>query len=324
MKKILWVLLDDRMGSVGQARGVLQALGSQFEIIEKNIRYSRWARIPNFFKGKSLLGVDTTKSSDLKGFAPDLVLSISRRTAPVARWIQKQSKAETRIIQLMHPGNVGLGDFDLIFVPEHDKGKKSVENMQYFIGCPHRVTETSIEIAKEKWESAFSHLPKPLTSIIVGGSIKGKPFSIENATQLGREIKNIHDKIGGSVLITTSRRTGVEAEKVIMSEIADIPQYTFLWGDKKENPFMGFLSCASKIIVTGDSVSMCSEACGTGVPVLIFSGKNWLTPKHHRFINSLFEGEYAISLNHEKSQDFKPKQKLNPANLIAKKIIDLN
>ena len=69
------------------------------------------------------------------------------------------------------------------------------------------------------------------------------------------------------MLITTSRRTGSTAEALIKEQVKDIPAYTYWWGEEKENPLMAFLALSDRIVVTGDSVSMCSEACGTGKPV---------------------------------------------------------
>lgn len=78
----------------------------------------------------------------------------------------------------MHPGNSGLKDFDLIFVPDHDREtKKSLPNMVYLTGCPHRVNEKNLSLAREKWQETFAELPRPLTAVIIGGAIKGKPFS---------------------------------------------------------------------------------------------------------------------------------------------------
>ena len=58
MKKILWVLLDSRMGSVGQARGVINFLDKdKFEIIEKNLEYTKLSGLPNFLRGKTLVGL---------------------------------------------------------------------------------------------------------------------------------------------------------------------------------------------------------------------------------------------------------------------------
>lgn len=324
MKKTLWALLDDRMGSVGQARGVLQALDDNVEVVEKKIVYNRWAKLPNFFKRVSLIGMDKQKSDKLQEPFPDLVLSISRRTAPIARWIKKQSKGRTKIIQLIHPGNVGIEDFDLVLVSEHDRHKKSTPNMVYITGCPHRITEKSMQEAHEKWQPIFAQLPQPLTTVIVGGAIKNKAFTAENAQQFGQEICEIHQKTGGSILITSSRRTGAEAEKIIMKELQNIPAYTYLWGEKKDNPFMGFLACGEKIIITGDSVSMCSEACGSGKSVLIFEGEDWLTKKHQRFIKSLYDGAYAIALESPQALGFKPQQRLDSSAIIAAKIAELN
>ena len=85
---------------------------------------------------------------------------------------------------------------------------------------------------------------------------------------------------------------------------------------------MGYLACADNIIATGDSVSMCCEACGTGKPVFIFTGKGWLTPKHLRFVDSLTSGGYAAVLSQD-NLSFVPAASLNPAAEIAAEITAL-
>lgn len=312
MKKTLWVLLDSRTGSVGQARGVLQRLNpNNYDINEKSLEYTKFSGLPNFLRGKTLIGLTPKSKNIITPPFPDLVLSTSRRTVPVARFIKKQSPT-TKLIQLMHPGRTGLREFDLAIVPEHDKNKVSYPNIKYIVGAPHRITEKTLAQARETWQPKFADLPKPLTAVVIGGAIKNQEFSLENAASLGQKIREMNEKTGGSILITTSRRTGAKAEKVIMDALSGIPAYTFLWGDKKENPYMGYLACADNIIVTGDSVSMCCEACGTGKPVFIFTGRHWLTRKHIRFIASLYKNGYAAALKTH-NLNFKPKEKLNAA-----------
>lgn len=323
MKKTMWALFDDRMGSIGQAKGIILALKDNVEVEEKKIVYTRWAKLPNCLKGRSLLGVDTAQSSPLVGPYPDYILSVSRRTTPIARFIKRQSGGKSKIIQLMHPGNCGLKELDLVIVSEHDAGKCKDGNFLIITGCPHRVSEAAVAEAKEKWSTAFAHLPKPWISVIVGGAIKGRPFSLENARALGKGIKAVQQKLGGSVLITTSRRTGAEAEAAIMQELKGIPAYTYLWGEKKDNPIMGFFACADKIIATGDSVSMVCESCGSGNPVLIFEGKDWLTPKHRRFIRSLYEAGFACPLEDAAALGFRPAGRLDPAQEIAARILEI-
>ncbi len=325
MKKTIWVLLDNRMGSVGQAKGVLQELQDDFEIVEKKIVYTKFAALPNQIRGcHFLIGVNTKESDCLKTTEyPDAVLSISRRTAPIALWIKRKSKGKTKIIQLMLPGKYGLNDMDLVIVSKHDQGKVFGKNLFYITGCPHRINDKTLAEAKEKWSGEFAKLPKPLTAVLVGGSIKGKPFTDENAARLADTIAMVQNQVSGSILITSSRRTGKSAENIIMNKISGIPTYTYLWGEDKENPIMGFYACADRFVTTGDSVSMTCEACGTGKPVIVFTGKKWLTRKHLRFVQSLIDGGYAIGAETKNIVDFAPEKTLRPAIEAAEKIKQL-
>ena len=319
MKKLLWILIDNRMGSVGQARGIACQLNLEhFNIVEKKIDYTKFSGLPNFVRGKTLIGLTSESKKAIKAPWPDLVLSISRRTVPVARFIKKQNP-DTKLIQLMYPGETGIDEFSLVLLPEHDKDKPFHKSFRYLVGAPHRVTRSALSEAKEKWQDAFKDLPRPLTAVIVGGSIKKRPFTLENAKELAEKIGALKQKVGGSILITTSRRTGDEAQNLIMEQIKNIPMHTFLWGEKKENPYLGYLACADSIIVTGDSVSMTSEACGTGKPVFVFEGQSWLTKKHYRFIHTLYENRFAVPLD-LKYLGFKPNASLNAAIDAAREI----
>jgi len=307
------------MGSVGQARGIAQQLNEEhFELIEKKLEYTKLSGLPNFIRGKTLIGLTSDTKKTLTAPWPDMVLSISRRTVPVARYIKKKNP-ETKLIQIMHPGETGLDEFSLVLLPEHDKDKPYRKSFRYLIGAPHRVTPDVLREAREKWADTFKNLPKPLTTIIIGGAIKDRPFTLENAKILAEKIVAFKKKIGGSILITTSRRTGEAAQKLIMEVLKDIPTHTFLWGNKSENPYLGYLACADNIIVTGDSVSMSSEACGTNKPVFIFEGQSWLTKKHYRFIHALYENRYAVPLD-TRYIKFKPNGSLNAAVDAAREI----
>ena len=317
MTKSIWVLVDNRIGSKHQAEGIANYLDTkEFEITQIPLEYTKLAGLPNFIRGKSLLGISPISRQKITAPYPDIVLSSSRRTAPVARYIKK-CKPNTQLIQLGHIGRTGLKEFTYVFTPEHDKNKLHAANIHYTIGCAHFVTKEKLMKAKEKWTEKFSKYPHPITSVIIGGSIKGKPFTIENATALAEGVCKLKEKEGGSLLITTSRRTGAEAEKAIMELLNKYPNYAYLWGSKDENPYLGFLACADDLIVTGDSVSMCSEATATEKKLRIFTGKNWLTPKHLRFVESLYNSGYAQDLlsEQETKQTNKP---LNTALDIAK------
>jgi len=111
------------------------------------------------------------------------------------------------------------------------------------------------------------------------------------AVQLGKEVNALAKEKSASVLVTTSRRTG-DAASHLLNEIK-VPSFTFKWGDEGENPYFGFLALSDVLIVTGDSVSMCSEACATGKTVYIYAPEGMISDKHHRMVTSLYEGGYA-------------------------------
>lgn len=307
--------MDNRIGSRHQAEGIADCLDkSKFEIIFKEIKYTSLAALPNILRGRTLIGITKDSKQNLIPPFPDIVLSASRRCAPVARWIKKQHKT-AKLIQLLHIGRTGVKDFTAIFAPEHDSNKYQAPNIHYTIGSPHFITSEKLSSAAIQWKDKFASLPHPITAVIIGGSIKKHPFSAKNAEELALQIKKIKEKDGGSLLITTSRRTGIHAEKLIMQQLQSIPNYSYLWGNKEENPYLGFLACADNLIVTGDSVSMCCEATATGKPLAIFTGNNWLTPKHLRFVQSLYDKGYAKDLS--RTTDFSNVQSLRPLNVAA-------
>lgn len=322
--KNIWILVDNRIGSRHQAEGIVNYLNNkEMNITYKELEYTKLAGLPNFIRGKTLLGLTEKSKSEIIAPYPDIILSSTRRTAPIARYIKKQ-KPNIKLIQLGHIGHTGIKEFDLVFTPEHDKNKLQTPNIRYTIGCPHFITKEKLETAYTEWHDKFSNLPHPITAVIIGGAIKGRAFSLENAEKLAQSVANLKEAEGGSLLITTSRRTGAEAEKKIMSYLEKYPNYAYLWGSKDKNPYLGFLACADNLIVTGDSVSMCSEATAAEKELRIFTGKNWLTSKHLRFVQTLCEKGYATNLEERTSSKISfTHTPLNTAKEIAETIARL-
>ena len=123
---------------------------------------------------------------------------------------------------------------------------------------------------------------------------------------------------GGSVLLASSRRTGGEAETALAQAIAG-PRHVFLWSQGGDNPYTGYLALADAIVVTGDSTSMCTEACATGKPVYIYAPEGMVAPKHARLHAKLYELGLARPLPESFDASFAAwhHQPLNPAGDIA-------
>ena len=61
-----------------------------------------------------------------------------------------------------------------------------------------------------------------------------------------------------------------------------------------KNTYLKNLSLSNEIVVTGDSMSMISEACETRKPVRIYYNTKFCSNKHIRFCNSLIKKKYAF------------------------------
>jgi len=306
----VWVLADDRAGNVNQLLGIAEALAWPYE--RKDIRYNRWVKLPNWLRGRTFIGLDSKYKKDLLHNFPDVVLSAGRRSFPIARAIKHLSRNKTKIVQLMNPLN-GAKDADLIVLPLHDNYNGKAKNVLQVLGTPHRVTAQKLAKEKEYWQKKFKKYPPKRLSLIVGGATKNKPFTIKMADDLIQDVKNLKP---ASVLVTTSRRTPRNVVERLQQKLPK-PCFFYRFGDKAENPYFGLLAWADKIIVTGDSMSMCTECCATGVPVFIFAPDNMMSEKHKRFHASLYKAGVAAPVGAKTPSKPTP---INPANDIAQKI----
>ncbi len=308
---MIWILADDRAGNVNQLLGIVEALGEPYE--RKDIRYTKWVKLPNFLQGASFLGIDKSSQEKLVAPWPEVVLSAGRRSFPVARKIKKLSKGKTKIVQIMSAGKLSDKQADLVVLPMHDNYRGNAKNVMQVVGSPHRITAQKLKAEKKHWEKVLAQYPAPRVSVIVGGATKDHPFTVQAAQKLVEGVKELK---AGSLLITTSRRTPKEVVALLKKELPE-PKFFYTFGDKSENPYFGLLSWADKIVVTGDSMSMCSECCAAGVSVFIFAPKEMIGQKHARFHQSLYQSGYANPLGGKEVAAVHP---LNPAPDIAERI----
>jgi mitochondrial fission protein ELM1 len=267
-----------------------------FRFFVHDLEYVAAAALPNFFLGTSFGGLTPGSRVNLVPPWPDLVIAAGRRTAPVARKIKKDSGDRTVLVQLMYPGPSGAEEIDLIVVPRHD-GLASAPNVMEVTGAPHRINDSTLQEAAALWQERLGMLPKPRIALIVGGSTRRRTFTEEMACELGQRASAIASKAGGSLMVTTSRRSGEAADTLV--DGITVPSFVFRWGDEGENPYFGYLALADAIIVTGDSASMVSEACASSAPVFIYAPSSLITRKHARLHQELYDLGRARPLTDE-------------------------
>lgn len=250
----VWVLADPRPGTAAQALGIAERLGEPFRTVE--LAWGPLARLP--LPWPSLAGLAPQARAAFAPPWPRLAVSAGRRAAPVARWLHRRG---VRTVHCMRawPG-AGL---DLMVIGRHDSPPESPRILP-ILGAAHRVSPARLAAAREEW-AAFGALPAPRVGLLLGGPVRGEGLDPARAAALGARLAGF----AGSLLATTSRRSGAAAAAALAGAIGHLPHHLHRWGEAGPNPLLGILAWADLLVVSGDSVSMLAEALVTAVPLFI-------------------------------------------------------
>jgi len=263
---VIWLIDAYRAGERNQVRALVDALGWPCET--KRLTYRKQVVLPHVFGLASLRGISVESRSMLEPPWPDLVISSGVRNEPVCRWIRHHSGGRSRYVHVGRPWGPLTG-FDLVITtPQYRVPRRP--NVLNNLLTLHGVTAERLAAERDRWQSIFAHLPRPRIAVIAGGH--SGPFTLGEraATRLARQASALARQAGGSLLVSTSSRTSDAAVTALQTGI-DVPNYFYRWqADDPANPYFGMLAVADRLVVTGDSIAMLSEACATGRPVQIF------------------------------------------------------
>lgn len=129
-----------------------------------------------------------------------------------------------------------------------------------------------------------------LWCMVIGGTSRSHRFAEQDWLKLAEGMNALAERENIRWLLTTSRRTGAEAEAVIKGHLAaDCLEDAIWWAEQPRKELYTFMARSEVLFVTQDSVTMVSEAVSAGKPVvvvapekIIFSGVNFLPDYYHR------------------------------------------
>lgn len=246
-----------------QALGLAEALGLPFE--ERQIRLrSPWSWLPGHLCPLPLTGLDPAYDK-LSPPWPDVLITCGRRSTAVSIAIRKLSRGMTLTVHLQYP-QTPLSAFDLVIAHPHDG--ITGDNVLLVETALHRVTPDALNEARAQFAPAFAALPSPRLGVLLGGRTKNGGFRTSDVVTLLHGL-NAHLDQGGSVLITPSRRTEPHVTAALRERYSANAR-VFIWDGTGDNPYFGILAFSDRVLATADSVSMVSEAIGTGLPVDVF------------------------------------------------------
>src|SRR4029077_4906737 len=110
------------------------------------------------------------------------------------------SGGHTFAAQVQDP-RVGRGEFDLLFVPEHDRlrGPRAVVTR----GAIHRVNPARLAEERRRFP-ALGGLPRPILGVLIGGSNRSYRLGLDRLAAIAEAIGGILRTGGGSAVVTPS------------------------------------------------------------------------------------------------------------------------
>lgn len=261
--KLVWAISDGRAGLEAQVVGLAEAIGLPFESKVVQPRWP-WTMLPVTLWPAPFAALGPG-SSPLNPPWPDLVIGCGWRSIPYMLAIKRLSGGKTLTVQTQDP-RIRPDLFDIVVAPEHDRTRGG--NVFAILGSPNRITPAKLAAAAEDWREKLDALPRPRVAVLIGGTSKAYRLTPGRMREIAEDLKALQ-KTGASLMITTSRRTGIEQIKVLQEAMQGTGAY--VWTGEGPNPYFGILGLADSILVTADSTNMITEAASTGKPVHILA-----------------------------------------------------
>ncbi|MDA0808640.1 MAG: mitochondrial fission ELM1 family protein [Planctomycetota bacterium] len=215
---------------------------------------------------------------------PRLVVSCGRHGVIPALYLKKKLGRKVFTVHIQDP-KCDTSGFDMVLIPKHDPGRGP--NVYLTMGALHKVTSEKLEAARHTPEAALLVDPdRPLVSVLLGGKNGYYSFSQADIDRLFEKLNRLVDEHDVRLAVLTSNRTPNEVCTRLARDFGD---KHFIWNGQGTNPYFEALALADYIVVTGDSVSMVTEATATGRPVFVEHLTERRTARRFRKFHTMFE-----------------------------------
>jgi Kdo2-lipid IVA lauroyltransferase/acyltransferase len=268
--------------------------------------YAALAQWLPFLCREDALKLFLTKESylDLTSVKADYIISCGSTTGSINFLLSRCYMAKS--ICLLKPGLVSWNNFDLVFVPGHDdpppllKTKLVVTKAALNLITPAYLKEQGAKL-EERYPDLKSSVRTKI-GVLLGGDTKGVEYKEENIHSLIHQIKDAAQHFNADILLTTSRRTPTHIDTMIAAQLKSHPRCKLCIIANQENipeAVGGIAALSDLLIVSGESISMVSEAVCAGKMTIVFSPDddyNSNSPnKYDRFVLSLSEQGFVVA-----------------------------
>jgi KDO2-lipid IV(A) lauroyltransferase len=224
----------------------------------------------------------------------DFVVSCGSSLAAANVFMSIENNAKNVVI--MKPGIPGFGKFSLAVIPRHDK-PPARKNIVMTTLAPNLIDRDSLRDQGAKLKQQMQLDRSIVVGALIGGNNPEFTMTKEAAGKviLGLlEFCKMHD---ANLLVTTSRRTPKDVEALFKERLGNSKLCKLLVIANERNiegTVAGILGLSNIVVVSGESVSMVSEAIHSGKKIVVFDleKKNKTVTKYDRVMTGLEREEY--------------------------------
>jgi len=270
----IWVLLTNATGDNAQCLELAELLDMPFRLIHVDWRASNAAQ--DRLAAKQLLA-DTREAQEkrrtigLQAPWPKIVIGSGRRSGRIGLWIKARSEGRTKYIAIGR-ARAQPNRYDLLVAPPQFAlpDRPNIVRLRLPLVCSNRRLTYERALKRSTTIDHLIPVPRPWFSILLGGEVKEFKTSEQALIEVARTVQAAAEKHGGSVVVSTSRRTPEMALRAVKAAL-DERAYIYRWSpsDREHNPYQELLACSAALFVTADSASMISDACASGIPTYI-------------------------------------------------------
>lgn len=326
---MILVIIDGRAGNDNQALALARALTKELKMpyIINKAQYNRLSALPNFILSKYPLHLDQIQLDEFLKIDTKIIISAGRLSASLAVYIKNYKKEHIDIFQIMRP-NLPAKYFSKILLPEHDNYISTKANVIRIIGALNALP--SFDDTHNIMQDMYPKLTKDYIAVMIGGSSKKFDFNKNEALKLLLLLKKIAHNNNLPLIISLSRRTNKDVADLFERQVG---KNNILYNPSKvnsdaPNPYPAMIQYAKFIITTGDSISMCSEAASTGIPIYCYAPESFKSTKHRYFLQQLQDLGIIKYLNkdieHLESFDYIPLKEVERAKNIILEYLSKN
>lgn len=325
----LLIVSDGRAGHLTQARAFAQRIKEAWQIrqqndkrlrgvqkglvsiktVQVNYRNRFWRGVlstvaglaPRRYGGGDFwlrVGLAPESYRAIRSAHADISISCGAAAAPVnLLWAWGIRAKSVQILQSRWPS---WRRFDLAVIPRHDSHAPHAFPNLLVIDGALAPEQKPIPDQLENWRRALNITRPRRIGLLLGGAARGIALDPQQVKKTVEGLVSAAKEMDADLLVTSSRRTTPEVEEILHHILGKEPCCRLMVLVNRQitgglNSTQEAIPCifglADLLVVSGDSISMVSEAVQRGTPVVSFlptkTGWSFGPPKHHRFLEQL-------------------------------------